>query len=378
MSTLHVAQINFLPAPADVAASEVLAQWPSLVDIAEAVASSGIRVSVIQAASRTQRLGRDGIDYYFVDMRGADDVVARSQRMAEVIDDIKADVLHVHGLGFAEETFALSQRLPPLPIILQDHADHPPRWWRRAQWRQWYAVASGVVFTSSELARPFTSAGLFDPMTRLLAIPESSSRFTPGSRTEARAQSGLHGDPCVLWVGHLSPGKDPLTVLDGVAEASQRLPGLQLWCAFGTAPLLEAVQARVSTDTRLEGRVHLLGKVPHAQIETLMRSADLFVSGSLNESCGYAALEAMACGVTPVLTDIPAFRALTGGGHVGRLWPCRDAKRLAEVLVLSATSTLSPAAVRAHFDATLSSAAVGRQWMNAYAQVIDHWWRRAG
>jgi glycosyltransferase involved in cell wall biosynthesis len=107
-----------------------------------------------------------------------------------------------------------------------------------------------------------------------------------------------------------------------------------------------------------------------------MRAADLFVSGSHAESCGYVVLEALACGVTPVVTDIPSFRALIGGSPVGRLWPCGDATRLAEALVNAAVSPPSSAQVRAHFDAALSFAAVGRQWAEAYAQVQDDWRRR--
>jgi glycosyltransferase involved in cell wall biosynthesis len=120
-----------------------------------------------------------------------------------------------------------------------------------------------------------------------------------------------------------------------------------------------------------------LGEVPHARIEMLLRAADLFVSGSRAEGSGYAALEALACGVTPVLTDIPAFRALTGNGRVGHLWPCGDATRLADELFLAATERASPQQVRAHFDAALSFEAVGRLWTNAYSQVLDGWRRRA-
>lgn len=375
---MHVAQINFLPAPAGLAASGVLEQWPSLVDIAEAVAGSCAQVSVIQSAWHAEHMTRNGVDYHFVDMRGAESVALRSQRMAAVLDDIQADILHVHGLGFARDAFALSQWLPLTPILLQDHADRPPRWWRRSQWRRWYAAASGVAFTSSSLARPFMAAGLFGASTQLFAIPESSSRFMPGSRAQARAATGLHGDPCALWVGHLNPGKDPLAVLDGMAQAANQLPDLRLWCAFGSTALLDVVQARIDRDPRLAGRVHLLGKVPHARVEALMRASDVFISGSLAESCGYAALEAMACGVTPVLTDIPSFRMLTDGGSVGHLWPCGDSARLADALVSAATLRTPRAAVRAHFDATLSFAAVGRRWRDAYAQLIEDGCRRAG
>ena len=368
---MHVAQLNFLPAPEGLANVEVLERWHSLADIAEAAASAGTRVSVIQAAAREELITRNGIDYHFVDIRGLEVATNRGRRFASLLIDIKADVLHGHSLGFAEDAFAISQCLPQLPIILQDHADRPPRWWRRPPWRRWYAAMAGVAFTAPELARPFTRAGLFGPHTRHFAIPESSSRFSMGSRADARAQTGLRGDPCVLWVGHLNPGKDPLSVLDGVSLAAQRLPGLQLWCAFGNAPLLGEVQARIARDSQLSGRVHLLGKVAHAQVEVLMRAADLFVSGSLAESCGYAVLEALACGVTPVVTDIPSFRALIGGSRVGHLWPCGDAAQLAEALVAAAASRPSPTQVRAHFDAVLSFGAVGRQWADAYAQVHD-------
>jgi glycosyltransferase involved in cell wall biosynthesis len=375
---LHVAQLNFLPAPPGVGLRELLERWPSLADIAELVSQAGVRVSVLQAARHSERLTHNGIDYRFVDIGRATTARERGRHFAQALRDVATDVLHAHGLSFAGEALAISRGLSPQrPIVFQDHADRPPRW-RRAWWRRRFAVASGVAFASMDLARPFAAAGLFGAHTRLFAIPESSSRFTPGDRIRARAETALHGDPCVLWVGHLSRGKDPLTVLDGVALAARHLPDLQLWCAYGSAPMFAAVRDRIENDPRLRGRVHLMGKVPHARIETLMRASDLFVSGSHFEGSGYAATEALACGVVPVLTDIPAFRALTGDGRIGHLWPCGDPARLADALVAAATDPMSPAQVRAHFDATLSFAAVGRHWADAYALVLAGGCRRPG
>ncbi len=368
---MHVAQINFVPAPEGLTPSEILEQWPSLVDIAEMVAACAIRVSVIQAATRAGRLTRNGVDYHFIDIASMDSAASLGRRLASALDDIQVDILHVHGLDFASAAASLSRCLPRVPMILQDHANRPPRWWRRPQWRRWYAAASGIAFTARELAQPFNSFGLFGAPTSLFEIPESSSRFMPGDRVRARAETGLYGDPCVLWVGHLSDGKDPLTVLDGVARALSRLPELQLWCAFGSSPLMVEVNRRIARDPQLASCVHLLGKVAHAQVERLMQAADLFVSGSLAEGSGYALLEALACGLAPVVTDIPSFRALTGGGVVGRLWPRGDSARLADVLVSAATDPTPPARVRAHFDAALSFAAVGNRWAQVYAQMLD-------
>jgi glycosyltransferase involved in cell wall biosynthesis len=378
VAAVHVAQLNFLPAPEGLGIEALLERWPSLADIAELAAGAGVRVSVLQAASRAECLTRNDVDYHFVDISGAGTMESRGRRFAEVLEGIEADVLHAHGLGFAGEAIAVAgQSSQALPILFQDHADRPPRWWRRSRHRRYFTRAAGVAFTSLDQAQPFVAAGMFGPSMRLFAIPESSSRFRPGRPERARAATGLYGDPCVLWVGRLTHGKDPMTVLEGVALAASRLPGLQLWCAFGAAPMLPEVRARIADDERLAGRVHLLGNVPHARIETLLQAADLFVSGSRAEGSGYAAMEAIACGVTPVLTDISAFRALTGGGRIGQLWPCGDARRLADALCIAATGRASVQQIRAHFDATLSFDAVGRLWANGYALVHDDWQRRA-
>jgi glycosyltransferase involved in cell wall biosynthesis len=369
---LHVVQANLLPVPEGRAHAGILDEWHSLVDIAEIAAAGGVRVSVLQAARREERIVRNGIDYHFVDVGGPMGVPERSRRHAALLSELGADVLHVQGLAFAGEAFAISRRLPRLPVLCQDHADRLPRWWRRRRWRRWYSAVSAVSFTAPGQAQPFVETGVFGKDMQVFAIPESSSRFTPGDRATARAATGLDGDPCILWVGHLDHGKDPLTMLDGIARAALRLPQLQLWCIFGSALLLGEMRDRIRAYPQLAGRVHLLGKVPHAQVETLMRAADIFVSGSRAESCGYALLEALACGATPVVTDIPAFRALTGDGRIGHLWPPGDPERLAGALVDAMSHAISRDQIRADFDARLSFAAIGRKWAEAYARVAEH------
>ncbi|TAN03483.1 MAG: glycosyltransferase [Rhodanobacteraceae bacterium] len=375
---MHVAQLNFQPAPADFGIQELLEHWPSLADIAELVAGAGIRVSVLQAASHAEHMTRNGVCYRFINIDDTRSVEERGRCFAKVLLEMDVDVLHAHGLRFVDEASVVARHLSPaLPVVFQDHADRLPRWWRRPHHRRGFAGASGVAFTSLDQARPFVDANLFPASTRLFAIPESSSRFTPGDRTIMRAETGLHGNPGILWVGRLNRVKDPLTVLEGVALATTRLPDLHLWCVFGAAPMLSDVRARIEGDSRLAGRVHLLGRLPHARIKALLRAADLFVSGSRVEGSGYAAIEALACGVTPVLTDIPAFRALTGNGRVGHLWPCGDATGLAGALWVAANECTPRARVRAHFEAALSFEAVGRLWAAAYSRVCEDRRRRA-
>jgi glycosyltransferase involved in cell wall biosynthesis len=280
--------------------------------------------------------------------------------------------LHVHGLGFPRHVLALAAIAPGIPIILQDHANRLPRVWRRASWRRAMAAAAGLAFCARGQVRAFARAGLVPPRARLYEIPESTSRFAPGDRQQARTVTGVAGDPALLWVGHLDANKDPLTVLHGVSAAARALPRLQLYCCFGQAPLLRAVQHRIATDPQLRHRVHLLGRVPHERIEALMRAADLFVLGSHREGSGYSLIEALACGLPPVVTDIQSFRSLTGAAAVGMLWPCNDSRALCRAL-RSIAADVGPqmrGAVRAHFERELSFDALGRRLGAMYADVL--------
>lgn len=361
MAPWHVAQVNFVPAPEAMSWDELFVHWCSLGDIPAAAAHAGTRISFVQAASRNAQLTRDGVDYHFT----------QPSQLADVLALLQPDVLHVHGLEHARHLAPLVARLGGVPVLLQDHANRVPNWWRRPFWRRWYGIASAVTFTSLEQAEPFRRLGLFPATTRWFAIPESSNRFTPGDRETAREITGLYGHPCVISVGHLSEGKDPLTLLEGVAQAAAQLPDLQLWLVYSTGAMREAMEQHIATDARLRGRVHFLGRVEPQRVQTLLRASDLFVSASLRESCGYAAMEAMACGVTPILTDIPSFRVLTDHGRIGSLWPCGDATALANALIEQSHAPPQRHAIREHFDDELSFAAVGRRWADAYAQLCQ-------
>ena len=350
----------------------LLQDWYTLEDIAAAVASAGERVTVVQASNVEGSVTKRGVDFAFIASDAPTALLAQSPTFRSRLRDLAPDVVHVHGLDFSREVLALRELIPNVPILLQDHADRVPRFWRRATWRRAAAVVDGVSFCARAQIAPFVMAGMFPRQVRLFEIPELTTRFGPGDAAAARAVTGLHGDPAVLWVGHLDRNKDPLAVLDGVARAVADLPGLTLWCCFGSAPLLPSIEARIAHDPALRGRVHLLGRVPHEQIEQLMRAADLFVLGSHREGGNCSLVEALATGLSPIVTDIPSSRALLGGGAVGVFWPPGDSRALADALrtAAAARGPGTRAEVRAHFESYLSSAALGRRLSAAYRELM--------
>jgi glycosyltransferase involved in cell wall biosynthesis len=370
---VHAVQISFCSDPEERPPAQLLDAWSTLVDVAEAASRSGIRVSVLCASAHSECLTRNGIPYHFLPFGDGQRSISKNAALAVLLRDLDPDVLHVHGLGFPRDVLSLAPLAPGVPVILQDHANRPPRLWRRALWRRGMSLAAGIAFCASDQAQPFAAAGLLDSATRVYEIPESTSRFSPGDKQQARRVTGVDGDPAILWVGHLNANKDPLTVLKGISAAARDLPGLRLFCCFGDAPLLGDVLDLIATDPQLSGRVRLLARVPHEHIEQLMRAADLFVLGSHCEGSGYSVIESLACGLPPIVTDIPSFRSLTGAGAVGKLWTCDDPLSLCAAIrtVGARTDPETRAAVRAHFDRELSFDSLGRKIAAMYMDVLE-------
>jgi glycosyltransferase involved in cell wall biosynthesis len=284
------------------------------------------------------------------------------------VSALAPDVVHLEGL-LPRGVRALAGTLPAVPILAQDHATRCPRGWRRWWYRRAFAPLAGVAFADRSQAAPFLAAGVLRPGIRVFELLADSSWFTPGDQAGARRATGLFGDPCLLWLGRLDANKDPLTVLDAFARAIPALRDPHLWCCFGTpSPLETAVVRRVAEDRALAARVHIMGARPHADVEPLLRAADFFVQGSHHEAMGVAAIEALACGTTPLVTAIPSFERITAGGAVGGLAKPGDAASMATHLVAWAQRDRGALRrqARAHFERALSFDVIGAQLRAVY------------
>jgi glycosyltransferase involved in cell wall biosynthesis len=341
---------------------ELLADWPTLVDVAQAVAAAGVRVSVVQAAAEDAHIVRGSVTYDFVRVAGTR---RGARRVAAAVAALRPDVVHLHGLGFPFHAHALARALPDTPVLVQDHADIVPRGLRRRVAGRLLRHVDAAAFTAPMQAEPFLNAGVLSARTRII-VPESSTHFTPGDRAAARRALGLGDEPCVVWIGRLAAVKDPLLALDIFQRTLTAVPHARMLCAFGDAPLLPDVQQVLSADAHLASRVTLLGRRPHPEIELLLRAADVSLATSRSEGSGYALLEAFACGVTPVVSDIPSFRQLTGNGSRGLLFAPGDAEGGAAALVAALHAPLARSLVRQHFEEHLSFGVIGRTLVAAY------------
>ncbi len=148
--------------------------------------------------------------------------------------------------------------------------------------------------------------------------------------------------------------------------------------AYREAPLIDEVQNFLAERQTLGRAVTLLGAIPHEQMANYFNSADLFIQGSSKEGAGVAVLESLACGVVPVVTDIPAFRMIIGQGQVGALWPVGDAATLAQGIknILKQPIVSQSVAARDFFEANWRFEAIGRRTLSVYREVLTQRARR--
>jgi glycosyltransferase involved in cell wall biosynthesis len=132
----------------------------------------------------------------------------------------------------------------------------------------------------------------------------------------------------LLTVGRIEPEKNPLLLVEALAELSAG--GDREWRLtwIGTGRMADAVLARAQ-ELGIGDRVELPGFVPPG--EALMAryaAADAFVHVAVTEGVPQVLLEALAAGTPVVATDVGGVRAALDGGAAGLLVPPRDRNAL--------------------------------------------------
>jgi len=80
----------------------------------------------------------------------------------------------------------------------------------------------------------------------------------------------------------------------------------------------------------------VLGKLNVDELIVQLQSADIYVSASLSDGSSISLLEAMACGLAPIVSDIPGNREWVTESDNGWLFPPTDIKHLADVMAQAA------------------------------------------
>jgi glycosyltransferase involved in cell wall biosynthesis len=194
------------------------------------------------------------------------------------------------------------------------------------RWRTRFVLdrAHSVTSDARVLTDRIRSFGV--PEDRILTFPYGvdPSLFAPGAPP---AEPG----PLVLSNRKLESLYRIDVVIDAFSAVREALPDAALTIA-GDGSERGRLAGRAATGTAA-ARIRFVGDIDHARMPALLREHHIYLSSSPVDTTSVSLLEAMAVGLFPIVTDIPANREWIVDGENGRLVPPGEATRLAVAII---------------------------------------------
>lgn len=240
----------------------------------------------------------------------------------------RPDVVHAH-LPHAAWLARWSRIAAPVSVVIDTlHSSHTGKLGRRlgyafSRWLPDHVTAVSHATAESHLAAGMASESHLSVLGN--AIEADLWRPDAGNRAAARRELGIDHEFLWLAVGRLEPVKDYPAMLRAFAGTLQSARLLVL----GAGPLQREL-VQLAAQFGLERRVRFLGFTPN--VKGWMQAADGLVLSSRYEGLPMVLLEAGACGLPAVATDVAGTREVIVNGQTGWLARAGDAAALASAM----------------------------------------------
>jgi glycosyltransferase involved in cell wall biosynthesis len=172
------------------------------------------------------------------------------------------------------------------------------------------------------------------PAERIIVFPwgVDLNQFQPApSRFTLRDRLGWQTNKIVITTRSLEPIYGVETFMEAARKVIEKVPDAR-FLMLGGGSLESQVKAFIA-QYKLELAIHLEGRVPHDRLLDYLNEADLYVSSSHSDGTSVSLLEAMACQLPVVVTDLPSNREWVTPGVNGWLVPPGDTQALSSAIV---------------------------------------------
>lgn len=332
MSNLHIANVlHFYDSGKE--ARELIEHYHSVYFLNNALSKKGIRISQFQRFHSDAFHTVNNVDYYFIADRGNEQTRkwqsrrSFNRKVSEICKTKNVQLIQAHNAFSTMAHHNLQGLNKGIPYVVQDHSGL----------NQLKHTLFLKTFLSNIDAMQFSAPGMEQPWVEANVLNNSQCYHIMEASSEWRFDESLtdhsneSASPMFVWVGHLNENKNPLCVLRAFANYKKHNPDFLLKMIFKEAPLENEVK-RFLNEHELTEQVKLIGPQKRSELKSCFHEADYFIAASYKEGSGYSLIEALSCGLIPILSEIPSFIELTKKQSIGHLYPCNDHNRLSEIL----------------------------------------------
>lgn len=236
---------------------------------------------------------------------------------------------------------------------------------------------SGVIAISRAIEQELLRYGI--PEGKIFYLPNAVDcvRFAPAKsvaeKEDLRRKLGFGTEPIVAFCGGLVRRKRPHLVIEALTHPQLRAAGVRaVFFGAESDPSYYVALQRRAAELGVSESIRFLGH--RDDVEQCLRAADLFVLPSRNEGMSNALIEAMASGLTPVVTPVSGTSDVVSHGENG--WILRDdGSDLAEAIDFyiadDAIRVRHGAAARNVIESRLSTTLVLERYRTVFNSVLS-------
>jgi len=279
-------------------------------------------------------LRAQGIGVHFTRRREGIDL-NQIRCLSRLIGSFKPHVVHAHQYTPFFYGSLASLLAGRGKVLFTEHGRHFPDvvGWKRKAFNRFLSLRAAHVtavcdFTRRRLVeREGIAAGKIEVVYNGVDVERFENRPGPA---EARRRLGLGADARVIMqVGTFRPVKDQATALRAMCLVRKEDP-LALLVFVGDGPDRPACE-RLARSLSLQQAVRFLGV--RRDMPQVLSAADVFLLTSLSEAHSVSLLEAMACGLPIVATNVGGIPETVVDNETGLLAPAGDARAIARCLL---------------------------------------------
>ena len=326
--------------------------------------------------SRWQEFEKLGVELYTLGLSRIKGLFCAVSKLKKIISELDVDIVHTLGIrADAIAAMRLGGRMTVATLCNCPCYDYTMRYGKIAghlmaihhlkmlrRIKHPVAVSNSVSTTLSE-KNNLTIDVIHNGVDSDVFYPPVSNEF----KQELRRNLGIPLTKKVfISVGHLTALKDPLTIVKAFQD--KNIPSDCYLVVIGDGPLLSYCQKYGNSDNMV-----FFGRVP--SVTEYLQACDFFVSSSKTEGLPGAPMEAIACGLPCVLSDIEPHREIIEYNHKsGKLFETKNVRIMVSKIneiIRDDYSEMSRAAISIISD-SLNAKAMSEKYQGLYLRICTN------
>ena len=203
----------------------------------------------------------------------------------------------------------------------------------RAFYKKWmgrYLAYTDHIITVSEFSKREIIAGYNIPADKISVVYNGiTDAYKPVSEAQKKKTKDRYtnGRPYFVYLGAIHPRKNILTLVKAFEQFKSSHPSDHQLVLAGRASWHTEEVFKTITESKWKDSIHLPGYVATTEATSLVASAEAMIYPSLYEGFGLPLVEAMACGVPVICSNVSSLPEVAGNAAL--LFDPMDAAQLA-------------------------------------------------